>query len=181
MCTHVGIYNTSGNIYNTIYSGLIYTEALIMSCYEKRGSWTQEMLQTTVCTGINGCEIPSISLIIFNWCCRMRAVSLSFTYLSCPYWHKTLWAGNSCQVLLCILHEIKSHDLSWDLYLSPPTAYARNFVISLAPIQFFRQTRKFLVMHVISFNTDPLPKQYPSAFSDIQRNKTKVFPVSVFP
>lgn len=33
---------------NTIYFGLIYTEALITSYYERRGSWTQEMLQTTV-------------------------------------------------------------------------------------------------------------------------------------
>lgn len=79
---------------NTIYSGLIDIEALITSYYERRGSWTQEKLQTTVLyaivenrrqrqqhnlvlcvdqqelcrshfdTGINGCEITSITLIV---------------------------------------------------------------------------------------------------------------------
>lgn len=33
---------------NAIYSGLIYIDTLITSYYERRGSWTQEMLQTTV-------------------------------------------------------------------------------------------------------------------------------------
>lgn len=31
-----------------IYSGLIYTGVLITSYYERRGSWTQGMLQTNV-------------------------------------------------------------------------------------------------------------------------------------
>lgn len=86
---------------------------------------------------------------------RMRAVCLR------------LWAGNSCQGLLCILHEIKSHDLSQDLYLSPPlpTTYAWNLVMSFLPIQVFRQTAiwGFLMMHIKSLNIDPLPKQYLNA------------------
>lgn len=134
---------------NTIYSGLIYTEVLITSYYERRSSWTQEMLQTTVlyasvenrrqrqqhnsvlcvcqqelCRShsdiwINGYEILNISVVVFNSATAEWELCAWASFASsCPEWHRRLWAENSCLGLLCILHEIKSPDLSQDVPVS---------------------------------------------------------------